>query len=299
MDAIAEGPGAEGPPVTRMWCCNCAPQEVRSHLRSAKDPGHRAGMTAILSALYRYPVKGLSPEALERAELATSGYFPGDRLYAIENGDSGFDPVAPRHQPKTKYLMLMRDEALARFRTRYDDATATLTVADDGETCSATLDTQEGRARLEDLMRRRLPHALRGDPRVLAAPERTGFRFTDSKIGFVSLINLASVRAIEGYVGVPVDPLRFRANLYVEGLAPWAELEMGGTVLEAPGGLRLKLTQRTVRCAATNVDPTSGARDLDIPRAIDAQLGHRDCGIYAEVIAGGTLAVGDALTPIG
>lgn len=253
-------------------------------------------MTATLSALYRYPVKGLSPEPLERAELETSGYFPGDRLYAIENGDSGFNPVAPRHQPKTKYLMLMRDEALARLRTRYDDATATLTVVGEGETVSAKLDTAEGRAALENLMRRLLPHALRGEPRVLAAPER--YRFTDSNIGYVSVINRASVQAIEDVLGVPVDPLRFRGNLLVDGLAPWVELEMGGTVLEAPSGLRLKLTQRTVRCAATNVDPVSGIRDLDIPRAIDARLGHRDCGIYAEVIAGGALAVGDTLVPV-
>ena len=69
-------------------------------MRGIENQGHDARMTATLSALYRYPVKGLSPEALERAELETSGYFPGDRLYAIENGDSGFNPVAPRHQPR-------------------------------------------------------------------------------------------------------------------------------------------------------------------------------------------------------
>jgi len=115
--------------------------ETRSSWRMTTHPEFR------LSALYRYPVKGLSPEPLERAELETSGYFPGDRLYAVENGPSGFDAVAPRHQPKTKYLMLMRDEALARLRTHYDDATATLTVEGDGETLAARLDTPEGRAK--------------------------------------------------------------------------------------------------------------------------------------------------------
>ena len=92
-----------------------------------------------------------------------------------------------------------------------------------------------------------------------------------------------------------MDPLRFRGNLFVEGLEPWAELAMSGAVLEAPSGLRLKLTQRTQRCAATNVDPVSGIRDLDIPWTLDARLGHRDCGIYAEVIAGGALRTGDRL----
>ncbi|KAB1076165.1 MOSC domain-containing protein [Methylobacterium planeticum] len=247
-----------------------------------------------LSALYRYPVKGLSPERLETAMLETSGYFPGDRLYAIENGPSGFNPVAPRHQPKTKYLMLMRDEALARLRTRYDDASATLTVeTGDGTRLEADLGTPDGRGALEDLMRAYLPEALRGEPRVLTAPPQ--YRFTDSRIGYVSLINLASVRAIEDLVGAPVDPLRFRGNLLVEGLEPWAELAMVGSVLEGADGLCLRLTQRTQRCAATNVDPVSGLRDLEIPWILDARLGHRDCGIYAEVLAGGRLRTGDVL----
>jgi uncharacterized protein YcbX len=248
-----------------------------------------------ISALYRYPVKGLSPERVEAATLETSGYFPGDRLYAIENGDSGFNAVAPRHQPKTKYLMLMRDEALARLRTRYDEASRTLTVeTGDGPPLAADLGTQEGRAALEDLMRKLLPEALRGEPRVLTAPAQ--YRFTDSRIGFVSLINLASVRAIEDFVGAPVDPLRFRGNLLVEGLEPWAELGLVGALLEGPDGLRLRVTQRTQRCAATNVDPVSGLRDLEIPWTLDARLGHRDCGVYAEVVAGGTLRDGHALT---
>lgn len=248
-----------------------------------------------LTTLHRYPVKGLSPEPLERADLETGGYFPGDRLYAIENGPSGFEWDTPRHQPKTKYLMLMRDEALARLRTRYDDRTATLTVEGAGEPLHARLDTDDGRAALADLMRRVLPGSLRGEPRVLAAPAER-YRFTDSPTGYVSLINRASVQAVEDYLGTAIDPLRFRGNLLVEGLAPFAELEMVGRVLAAPSGLRLEIIARTVRCAATNVDPTTGTRDLDIPWTLDARLGHRDLGVYAEVVAGGALAVGDRLT---
>jgi uncharacterized protein len=252
-------------------------------------------MTAAIHVtdLYRYPVKGLSPEPLDRADLETSGFFPGDRLYAIENGPSGFNEVAPRHQPKTKYLMLMRDEALARLRTRYHDATATLTVEGFEAPQAFRLDTATGRDGLAALLKRFIPGSLRGDPKVLAAPPH--YRFTDSASGYVSLINRASVAAVEDFVGAPIDPLRFRGNLLVEGLAPFAELEMVGQVIEASSGLRLKITKRTVRCAATNVDPDSGVRDCDIPWTLDARLGHRDLGVYAEVIAGGVLAKGDTL----
>ena len=186
---------------------------------------------------------------------------------------------------------------LARLRTRYDDATATLTVEGYGEPHAFQLDTEAGRDGLAELMRRFVPGSLRGEPNVLAAPPQ--HRFTDCATGYVSLINRASVAAVEDYIGAPVDPLRFRGNLLVEGLAPFAELEMVGRVIEAPSGLRLKITKRTVRCAATNVDPTSGLRDCDIPWTLDARLGHRDLGVYAEVIAGGAIARGDTLRPVG
>jgi uncharacterized protein YcbX len=138
-----------------------------------------------------------------------------------------------------------------------------------------------------------MPRELRGRPKVLAAPD--GFRFTDSRRGFVSLINLASVAAIEDMVGVLVDPLRFRGNVLIEGLEPWAEFDLVGRVLEGPSGLRLKVTKRIERCAATNVDPTTGVRDLEIPATLMRRLGHADCGVYAEVIAGGELAEGGRL----
>src|SRR5262245_7774206 len=106
-----------------------------------------------IHAIYRYPVKGLSPEPLERTELAVHETLPGDRLYAIENGPSGFDPAAPRHQPKQRYLMLMRNERLARLRTRFDHASHTLVVEAQGrQAAPGDLRTPEGRAAIERLL---------------------------------------------------------------------------------------------------------------------------------------------------
>src|ERR671916_1167926 len=97
-------------------------------------------------SLYRYPVKGLSPERLARVELSKGCYFPADRLFAIENGPSGFDPAAPQHQPKIKFLMLMRNEGLARLATRYDDASTTLVIEEGGrELARGDLATPDGR----------------------------------------------------------------------------------------------------------------------------------------------------------
>src|ERR1700736_2547689 len=87
---------------------------------------------ARVEAIYRYPVKGLSPEARARTTLAVGETLEADRLYAIENGPSGFDPSAPAYLPKARFLMLMRNERLARLRTRIDPASHRLTVVQDG-----------------------------------------------------------------------------------------------------------------------------------------------------------------------
>lgn len=247
-----------------------------------------------IASLYRYPVKGLSPEPLDRAILETDAYFPGDRLFAIENGPSGFDAADPQHQPKIKFLMLMRHEMLARLRTRFDDATGDIVIAyEGGEVLRASTVTAEGRGLIAAFFEGFMPDELRGKPRLLRAPD--GFRFTDSPSGHVSIINLASVADLETRMGVPLDPLRFRGNIMVEGLEPWAEFDLVGEELAAASGLRLKVTKRIDRCAATNVDPVSGVRDLQIPKALMSAYGHIDCGVYCRIVAGGALSRGERL----
>jgi uncharacterized protein len=251
-------------------------------------------MSIRIASLQRYPVKGLSPEPLNSAVLTKGNHFPGDRLFAIENGPAGFDPGAPAHQPKIKFLMLMRNESLARLATRYHDETTTLTIEEGGrEVTRGDLSTREGRLAIEAFFRRFMPSELRGPPKVLTAPD--GFRFTDSSRGYVSLINLASVRELENAVGSAIDPLRFRGNIHLEGLGPWEEFDLVGQVLSAPSGARLKITKRIERCAATNVDPATGLRDLEIPRTLMRAYGHFDCGIYAEVLTGGSVGRGGSL----
>jgi uncharacterized protein len=250
-------------------------------------------MRAIIRAIYRYPVKGLSPESLPGATLSPGATAPGDRGYAIENGPSGFDPAAPAHLPKQRFLMLMKNGRLARLDTRFDDATQVLTIRDGGaEAARGDLRTPEGRAAIEDFFAAFSAGELRGPPKVLAAP---GHSFSDVARKVVSIINLASVAAIEDMVGRPVDPLRFRGNLHVEGWPAWGEFDLLGQEIAIGPQARAKVVKRIVRCAATNVAPVTGIRDLDIPATLLRRLGHADCGVYAEVTAGGAIAPGDVI----
>ena len=247
---------------------------------------------ATIKKIFRYPVKGLSAEALERADLAAGQTGPGDRLYAIENGPSGFDPAAPAYFPKQRFLMLMRNERLARLDSRFDDATHALEVRESGGAVRGDLRTAEGRQAIEAFFAAFCADELRGPPKVLHAP---GHSFSDVSRKVVSIINLASVATIERLVGAPVDPLRFRANIYAEGWPPWHEFELVGKTLALGANARVRVVKRIERCAATNVEPGTGIRDLTIPHSLLRACGHTDCGIYAEVIAGGTIAPGDRI----
>jgi uncharacterized protein YcbX len=252
--------------------------------------------TATLQSIYRYPVKGLSPQPLSRVALAAGATLPADRAYAIENGPTGFDPAAPAYFPKQRFLMLMRDERLAGLHTGYDEASHTLTIAQEGrEVARGDLRSAAGRLAIEAFMRRFMAGELRGPPKVLAG---NGHSFSDVAKKVVSVINLASVAAIEMAVGAPVDPLRFRANVYVSGWPAWHEFDLMENSLAFGAQAVLKPVKRITRCAATNVDPATGTRDLNIPKTLMQTVGHADCGIYCEVMTPGEIAVGDGIRAV-
>lgn len=249
-------------------------------------------MTPHIAALYRYPVKGFSPESLAAVDLQAGAGVPWDRAFAIEDGPSGFDPAAPAHLSKMKFAVLARLPSLARIRTRFEEATLTLHWSLDGQSGAADLSTEVGRAGFAAWLARVLGAEARGDLRVLPAPG--AHRFYDHAQGQISLVNLASVADLGQRLGKTLDPLRFRANLYIEGWPAWAEMQLVGSAVRL-GGVQARAFATTVRCAATHVDPQAGQRDLELTQALWEQYGHRDCGLYLSVEQGGRLAVGDPL----
>jgi uncharacterized protein YcbX len=240
-----------------------------------------------LRAIYRYPVKGLTPEAMSEVNVGPAETLPFDRAYAIENGPGRFDPMAPRHLPKINFLMLMRDERLATLRADFDDKSQTLTIFRDGKQVSrGQLTAPLGRQILEQFFAGYMKSELRGAPKIVQAPNHS---FSDVSVKCVHIVNLASVRELERTLGRRVDPLRFRANLYLDGMEPWSEFRWLDKTIEV-GAVSLGVFARTQRCEATNVDPSNGARDMAIPAQLQRTWGHSDFGVYAKIVTGGRLA---------
>jgi hypothetical protein len=249
-----------------------------------------------IAGLYRYPVKGLSPESLTAVALRVGETLPADRRYAIENGLSGFCSARPKWLSKAHFLMLMRNEWLAGLQTNFDDASHVLTIRRNGAIeVQGNLETEQGRTTIERFFAKAYSNEIKGPPKVVSSK---GHSFSDVARKVVSIINIASVRAIENMVQAPVHPLRFRANLHVNGWPAWREFDLLGRTL-AIGETRLKVVKRITRCAAIDVDPQTAARDLSIMPAMMRRLGHADCGMYAEVVAGGFIRVGDTIAAEG
>jgi len=249
---------------------------------------------SVVTALWRHPVKGFTPEPLETAVLPTGGWFPGDRMFAVEDGPSGFDRAAPEHLPKQSFTVLMRTAEVAGVRTRWDEVPRLLHVAADGHPpLAVAIDDSGSRAGFEAWLAAVLGEAVSGPLRLVSA-EGLDHRFMDHPLGRVSILNLASVRDFEARVGRPIDPLRFRANVWVEGWPAWVENEGADRELIL-GDTRLTGVKPIVRCAATHVDPDTAERDFDLVPALFDQYGHRWCGLYATIASGGPMRVGDRL----
>jgi len=245
-----------------------------------------------ISRIYRYPVKGLSAEALTRISVAPGEGLPLDRRFAIAHGATAFDTSAPTWMAKHNFLMLAKNERLAKLETSFDPATNILTVKRGGKkVASGDLTTPTGRALIEQFFGAYLEGETRGSPKVVEAP---GHMFSDTARKVVSIIGLASVADVERVARAPVDPLRFRANIYFAGGKPWEEFDWLDREI-AIGDVRLKVYKRIDRCAATTVNPATAERDLQIPRLLQQGFGHIDCGVYAEILNAGEIAQGDAL----
>jgi uncharacterized protein YcbX len=256
-------------------------------------------MLAHVSGLYRYPIKGLSCEPLPSVALQPGCGVPGDRAFALALPTTAFDEANPIALRKTEFLMLARQEALARLQTAYDPLTGQLSVRDGAAFNSHDLRTPEGRAGVNAFFAQFLPEDQKSkQPRIVSAP---GHYFTDVSVHSpelmqaVSMLNMASVRDLETRIGKALHPRRFRANILIEGMAPWAELDLLDREL-AVGRLRFNGARLTRRCPATEVDPETALRDINVPQELMRAYGHVHLGIYLHVVEGGALSIGDAVS---
>jgi hypothetical protein len=249
-------------------------------------------MSATLQEVCRYPVKSLSADRLDAVTLTAGAGVPHDRRFALAHGSARLDAGAPEWRPKSDFLALVRNARLAKLESRFDPETGTLAIHRDGrKVVEGDATSPLGRSLIEQFFAAFMGQEARGGVRLV---EAAGFMFSDVPEAWVSIINLESVRDLERVTAKPVDPVRFRGNLIIAGGPPWAEHVWVGQEITV-GDARLKVHRRIGRCAATEVNPATAERDMQILRALSHGFDHTNMGVYAEVVRGGDVKAGDTV----
>lgn len=254
---------------------------------------------ARVATIVRYPVKGLpGVSATGPVALVPGRGLRWDRSHAIENG-----VVAPRDRsgwnPRETYFHVAKNEQTVRFGIAIENAESDEPVLHvmlpDGRSAAVQLGEGDLRAEaIDTLLREVLPAGPLGEPTFV----RTGASLWDWPKAHLSIINLATLDALAAAGDHPVDPRRFRGNLYVDGLPAWSEFSLLGRRIRI-GETVLEVFQPTDRCRATTIDPSSGVSDLNVPALLAGRFGHMFCGLYARVVEPGSIAAGDAVTIVG
>ena len=246
--------------------------------------------------LWHYPVKGLGGNQIPAVTLETGGYFPYDRHFAISIGGEKTAQASPGTWfPKAHFLQLMAHEAMADYSCNYqgDTANPTLELLHKGTLCLRIDPTvaQDCR-RFEDFFAALFANQLRGRPRLMQRHQQA---YSDQSTALISIASTASLDAFANATGTKPDSRRFRINIIIDAKDAFAEAGLIGKTVRC--GEALLLVRKPVgRCAAINVDPDTADRNPDdYVRFMRAHFGHSDLGIFAEVINGGTIHIGDHL----
>jgi GntR family transcriptional regulator / MocR family aminotransferase len=267
------------------------PNGGRARACSPRTGSGAARLVAQVVNIYRYPVKRLSAEAMTRAELEVEKPFPYDVCLRFPAPRRRSTPSIRNGRRKGLFAMLMLDQGLARVTTELDVDDLRLTLRGNGRVAiSGRLDIENHRKALEAFFWT-LPPNFPSPPVFLRS---RGGRFRDKPDNVISLINLATIRALEELWRAPIDPLRLRANLHIDGARPWEEFDWVGRDIKV-GGVAFSVDRKNGRCGATNVNPVTGQRDLDIPGSLRAAFGHKNLGVYLIARESGAVAVGHSL----
>jgi uncharacterized protein YcbX len=248
--------------------------------------------------LWRYPIKGFGGCKTKSATLAANGYFPYDRHFAISTGGEKIATARPGTWfPKAHFLQLMAHEALARYDCQYrtDGPEPMLELFHLGRCfLSINPNNDDGRRQFEDFIVENFGNHLLGQPRLMKRKDQA---YSDQSVAFISIASYASITTFAYATGTIPDSRRFRINIITHNDKAFAEAEMIGQTFHC-GDAVLMVQEPIGRCAAINVDPKTAQRsDQDYVHFMRKEFGHSNLGVFAKVIKGGKIKVGDGLRP--
>ena len=247
-----------------------------------------------VKSILRHPVKGLTSEPVGEVRLTPGKGIQNDRRFALALSSAAKEMASTAWMPKSNFLMLQKYERLAQLETQFNDETETLRVLRGShQVASGRLTDRIGCSAIEDFFSAFMRDNIQGQPKLV---ETTGYHIlSDHPSPVISVLNLSSVKDLERITKEAIDPLRFRANIWLEGMPPWLEFEWIKKRIKI-GSVSFSITDRISRCAAINVNPKTGLRDQNLVKALQMGYEHTDLGIYMRVESSGAIKPGDLIS---
>lgn len=245
-----------------------------------------------LTDIYRYPVKGMAPESLPFADLEVGQPLAGDRKFALAHRASKYDPTDPVWVKRNNFVVVALTPKLATISTHYDDTKGVISVVDsDGANHNFDVMKSEDMVSFSSFIES-FGGAVQPAPYTLA--HVPGGALADRNTQTLSLHSKASHDAVSDSSGIELSTRRWRGNLWCDGLSAWEEFSWVGKEISL-GSVRLAVTERIERCAATSANTSTGERDINMPSHLFTKFGHRDFGVLCKIMSAGRINPGDKI----
>ena len=249
--------------------------------------------------IVRYPIKGLNGEFIYSANLSRGSTLSGDRKYAFAKFENDICEKSPIYMKKTNFLALVKEEKLCLLQPQINLKTQFLRlIYKDKEIFNGFLNNNIDIKKLNLCLANFLNINLKKKPRLVTdksdVKNDNKHSFSDIPDKALSFINLNTVNDFEVKIKQEVNYNRFRGNVIFSGIKAWEEFNWLGKIITI-GGVKFEIFRKTKRCAATNVNPNTGLRDLNIPNQLQKIYGHYDLGVYGKVLNKGIIKVNDEI----
>lgn len=245
-----------------------------------------------LTDIFRFPVKGLAPERLQFADLEAGQHLSGDRKFALAHRASKFNPADPVWVKRNNFVVVALTPKLATIATVYDDVAGIITVTDhDGTDHSFDVSKPDDMIQFGSLIE---SYGGASQPAPYKLAHIPGGTLADRDSQSLSLHSTASHNAVSASSGIELSRRRWRGNLWCDGLPAWEEFSWVGKQISI-GSVRLAVTERIERCAATSANTSTGEHDINMPSHLFTSYGHRDFGVLCQVVSNGRIEPGDKI----